>query len=136
MPKLAASLMLSLAGAMACSTVRPVQPADYIPEHYPDVVWVTYTDSSREVSIDRPAIYGDTLRGTRANGGDSVAIPLHEVQTVRARMPDHTKTALLVSGTIVASVASVYFLWASKAGSNTAGVTCGYDPDGKPYQSC
>jgi hypothetical protein len=113
-----------------------VQPVEYIPKYYPDVVWVTYSDSNSEVSIDRPAIYGDTLRGTRANGDDSVSILLEDVRTVRARMPDHTKTALLVSGTVAVSVASIYFLWASKAGSNTAGVYCGVDPDGKPYQYC
>jgi hypothetical protein len=112
-----------------------VQPAEYIPKYYPDVVWVTYVDSNREVSIDRPAIYGDTLRGT-LGGVDSVAVLLGDVRSVRARMPDHTKTAFLVSGTVVGSVAAIYFLWASKAGSNTAGVYCGVDPDGRPYTSC
>jgi hypothetical protein len=127
---------LALTAAMACTTVRPVQPMEYIPKYYPDVVWVTYADSSNEILLDRPAIYGDTLRGTRQGGVDSVAILLEQVRTVRARLPDHTKTALLVSATVVGSVASVYFLWASKAGSNTAGVYCGVDPDGKPYQYC
>ncbi|HUL04296.1 MAG TPA: hypothetical protein VLV16_13835 [Gemmatimonadales bacterium] len=120
----------------ACTTVRPVQPAEYIPKYYPDVVWVTYADSNSEVLIDGPAIYGDTLRGTRQGGADSVAIPLGEVRSVRARTPDHTKTALLVGATVAGSVASIYFLWASKAGSNTAGVSCGVDPDGRPYMSC
>jgi len=134
MRAVAACLLLGLAGATGCSTVRPIQADEYIPKYYPDVVWVTYADSS-EVPIDRPKIYGDTLQGTRA-GGDTVAIPLRDVTTVRARVPDRTKTALLVSGTIVGAITSIYVFWASKAGSNTAGVTCGVDPDGKPYQSC
>ena len=135
MPKLVACAVLGLVAATACTTVRPVQPAEYIPKFYPEVVWVTYADNT-EVPIDRPKIYGDTLYGTLAGAGDTVNIPLEQVTSVRARTPDRTKTALLVSGTIAAGIASVYFLWASKAGSNTAGVYCGFDPDGKPYQSC
>jgi hypothetical protein len=43
---------LLLAGA-ACTSVRPVQPAEYIPKNNPETVWVTYTDNSF-VPVDHP----------------------------------------------------------------------------------
>jgi hypothetical protein len=39
--------------------VKNVQPAQYIPEHHPPIVWVTYTDNSF-VPVSGPKIVGDT----------------------------------------------------------------------------
>ncbi len=46
----------------ACTAVREVQPAQFIPQHGPALVWVT-TTSSALVAVASPRIDGDTLRG-------------------------------------------------------------------------
>ncbi len=46
----------------ACTAMREVQPAQFIPQHGPALVWVT-TTSDAVIPVARPRIDGDTLRG-------------------------------------------------------------------------
>src|SRR6266550_7051193 len=86
-----ASLVLS---AAACTVTRQVQPAQFIPEHSPQVVWVTYTDNSY-VPVAQPQISGDTLKGTWAGLAEPVTIPFSQIQTVQAKIRSPKRTAML-----------------------------------------
>lgn len=88
-----AGLVLAIAG---CHVVKSVQPAQYIPEHSPEVVWVTYTDNSF-VPVSHPQMVGDTLKGTWQGLAEPVSIPVGQIQTVQAKMPSPKRTALLVT---------------------------------------
>jgi hypothetical protein len=92
---------LSLAAA-GCMTVRSVPPAEYIPQHSPAMVWVTYTDNSF-VPVAQPRIVGDTLKGTWAGLQEPVSVPLSEIKTVQAKLPSPKRTVMLV--TVVALAA-------------------------------
>jgi hypothetical protein len=99
------------------------------------MVWVTYPDK-RVVEVEQPVIVGDTLRGTITGSSDSVSIPLAQVHSVKARTPDPTKTAVVATTAGAGAIATVYFLFISQAGSNTAGVYCGVDEDARPIPYC
>jgi hypothetical protein len=99
-----AGLVVAVAG---CHVVRPVQPAVYIPEHNPPVVWVTYTDNSF-VPVAGPKIVGDSLMGTWQGLAEPVAIHLSEIQTVQAKMPSPKRTILLATVLTAATVGVVY----------------------------
>ena len=129
-------------GVTACTSVRPVQPDPFIPIHTPGVVWVTYPDST-VVPVAAPGLTGDTLRGLRPGTSEPVAISMHEIRSVRAKTPDHLKTALFLTTLGVGAVSAVYVLWISQAGSNRDGVYCGVyttarfgDPSGAPMPYC
>lgn len=124
-----------LFAATACTTVRRVQPAPYLAQNSPDVVWVTY-DNNVVVPVAEAEIRGDTLRGMRQGTQQRVAIPMGQVQSVKAKTPDKAKTAILVTGALTGFVVSVYALWISKAGSKTGGVDCGLDPDAMAIPYC
>jgi hypothetical protein len=68
-------------------------------------VWVTFTDNSF-VPVARPRVVGDTLNGVWQGLQESIAIPLGQIQTVQARLPDYTRTILLFS-TLTAVVGGV-----------------------------
>ena len=90
---LLAGLLLAVA---ACHVVRPVQPVEFISQHNPEVVWVTYTDNSF-VPVQGPKIVGDSLMGTWQGLAEPVAISLKEIQTVQARIPAPKRTVLLAT---------------------------------------
>jgi hypothetical protein len=99
-----AGLVVAVAG---CHVVKPVQPAVFIPEHNPPVVWVTYTDNSF-VPVAGPKIVGDSLMGTWQGLAEPVAIHLSEIQTVQAKMPSPKRTLLLATVLTAATVGVVY----------------------------
>ena len=121
--------------ATGCTTVRPVQPAGYLAQNSPDVVWVTY-DNNVVVPVAEAEVRGDTLRGMRQGTQQRVAIPLGQIQSVRAKTPDKAKTAILVTGALTGLVVSVYELWISKAGSESGGVHCGMNEDALAIPYC
>jgi hypothetical protein len=125
----------------ACTSLRRVQPAEFLARNSPDVVWVTHANNT-VVPVAQPEISGDTLRGMWRGTSRTVAIPLREIQRVQARVPDRTKTLIAVAGGLTGFVASVYALWISKAGPNADGVECGFygsstqGPVGAPIPYC
>jgi hypothetical protein len=119
----------------ACTSVRRVQPATYLSEKNPEVVWVTRTNNT-VVLVAEPVIKRDTLRGLGQGRHERVKIPLSEVQSVQAKVADHTKTALLVTTLGVAAITSVYFGLVVKAGTGGPGIDCGVDRKGDVIQEC
>jgi hypothetical protein len=130
-------IVLGVAGVSACTSIRRVQPTEYLADNAPHLVWVTYGDNSI-VPLADPEIRRDTLRGLLEGKRERVKIPLGQVRSVEAKVPNHTKTALLLGGLGVAAVSSVYFLLISQAGSNGVGesVYCGTDTRGRPLGYC
>jgi hypothetical protein len=127
--------------ACACTTARPIQPAEFVPTQGPDVVWVTAPDNS-VVAVADPEVARDTLRGIRQGTHERVTIPLTAVRVVKAKVPDHAKTALFVVGMMGLGTAAVYAIWVSKAGPHPEGVDCGVytsendGPGGAPRPDC
>lgn len=123
-----------LLAAIGCMTVKKVQPADYIPQHKPDVVWVTTTDNAY-TPVAQPQIVGDSLKGTWVGLQEPVAISLKEIQSVQARMPSPKRTVMLFSALGVVGGAVVYtLLTAGSSGSTNNG--CPLDKNGQPQQFC
>lgn len=118
-----AGLLFGVAATGACTSVRRV-PAEFISKNVPDVVWVTHSDNT-VVPVTQPEIARDTLRGMLQGTQEPVVIPMDQVRTVQAKVPDRRKTVMLVVGGLSGFVASVYTLWISKAGPNSDGVSCG-----------
>ena len=133
---------LLLAGA-ACTSVRPIEPAEYIPKNKPETVWVTYTDNSY-VPVDKPTVVGDTLKGTWAGLAEPVSIPFNQIQTVQAKLPNKKKTIMLFSVVGLAAAGVAYTIASGQSGDanfkgcgatkGTANTTCcdGLDPGEKP----
>ena len=126
-------LLLGVVPVGACTSVRSIQPVAYLEDHAPPVVWVTYTNNT-VVPIADPDFKRDTLRGTLQ--GARIKIPMGEIQSVEARVHDGRKTAFLLTGLGVAAISSMYFIFISKAGSNTSDQTCGLDREGDPLLDC
>ena len=112
-----------IAGIGACTTVRQVEPAQFIQKNYPPLVWVTQTNNS-VVTVADAQIVLDTLFGTRPGTKDPVAIPLSDVRAVKAKARDGMKTGLLASVLGVGSVSAMYILLFSKSGSGKSGPDC------------
>jgi len=131
---------LSIIG-VACTTVRPIKPLEYIPQHYPDVVWVTAADST-VVPLTGARVVDDTLRGMRRGTQDTVALALTDVRIVTAKVPDHKKTAFVVVGLGTLTAMAMYEFAIRKQGDQGGGVNCGVyqstmegDP-GQPRPDC
>jgi hypothetical protein len=107
-----AGLLLVAAG---CVTVQKVQPAEFIPQHKPPMVWVTANDNSY-TPVAQPRIEGDSLKGTWAGLQEPVAISLQEIQTVQAKLPSPKRTVLLVA-VVAASVTGVAYTIATAGNS-------------------
>jgi hypothetical protein len=82
-----------LFGTIGCRAVQQVRPAEYIPRHNPDLVWVA--TKGTVIPVVRPQIDGDTLRGSDLEG--SVAIPMASIQSVRAKAAAPDRTTLIVA---------------------------------------
>jgi hypothetical protein len=114
---------------VGCTSVQRVQPSQFIPQHRPQFVWVTTTDSD-VTTVVGPRIDGDTLRGTVAGLQERVAIPLTDILNVKAKAPDRAKTMILVTGGVVVGGALAYLLTqrSGPAGPGTVIPVCS-DPD-------
>jgi len=100
---------LVLLGSVGCATLRPVHdPAQFITQNHPLMVYITYTDNS-SLPVNDPRISGDSLFGRVAGAeADTVAVPLHDVAVVQALQHDKTRTVLLISGITAGTAAAVY----------------------------
>jgi hypothetical protein len=129
------SLVFGVLFVGACTTVRRIQPAAYLADNSPEVVWVTYTNNT-VVLVAEPVIIRDTLRGKGPGRRERVKIPLHEIQSVHAKVPDHMKTVLLITTLGVAALSSLYVAFISQVGPNGDGTNCGVDHNGDQIQDC
>jgi hypothetical protein len=115
-----------LPAVAGCITLHKIQPAEFIPTHSPDVVWVTTNDNVR-TPVGQPQIIGDSLKGTRQDWPQlPVAISLKEINYMQASLVSPTRTALLVT-VVGASVAGlVYAIATSDKVSSTTLYHCAY----------
>jgi hypothetical protein len=113
------ALGLILFGTIGCRAVQQVRPAEYIPRHSPELVWVTINGAV--IPVVRPQIDGDTLRGTDLDS--AVAIPMGSIQSVRARAAAPDRTTLIVAA-LVATGLYVAHMGGLSSGSYV------YVPDG------
>jgi len=130
-----AGLLVGVAVLGACTSLRRVQPAEFFAKNSPDEVWVTHANNT-VVPVVQPEIAGDTLRGMWQGTQRPVAIPLGDIRRVQARLPDHLKTAVLVTSLLAGAVSSVYFIWIVQAGPEREGVYCGVDIRVDPILYC
>ena len=116
-----------------CMRVQRVQPAEFIPAHSPEVVWVT-TENSVSTPILHPHIVGDSLQGTQDWPQQPVTISLKEIKYVQAARPSPTRTALLVTF-VGATVAGLVYAIATsdKVGST---YVCGSTLKGALVPDC
>ncbi len=114
-----------LLAAAACTTLREVPQAQFIPQHKPAFVWVTTTDHAL-VRVTEPRIDGDTLRGTWPGGQGPIAIPLNRIQSVRAKMPARARTVLAVTSLGLVGGYVVWLLEQPSANAPPAGDCSGY----------
>ena len=128
-----AGLLFGVTGVGACTTVRRVEPAALLADDGPALVWATETNNT-VVTVAEPLIRRDTLRGKL--NGERVKIPLSEIRTLQARVPDHARTALLAITLGVASVSAVYVFGISKTGPGGDGTNCGQTVRGDVIQAC
>lgn len=119
-----ASLLVGVGVIGACRTVKRIEPAQYLDENSPQLVWVTYTNNTVVLVAD-PEIRRDTLRGLLQ--GARVRIPMVEIQSIRAKVLDPTKTAILLSAMGVAAASSMYFMFISKSGPEGITIDCAND---------
>lgn len=117
----------------ACTSVKPVQPAEFIPQHNPAVVWVTYTDQSY-VPVAQPHVVGDTLKGVWQGLNEPLTIPFNEIQTVQARQPSPKRTIMLFTTLGVVGGAVIYTYITAGNGGKPA-LYC-LDHNGQPTNEC
>jgi hypothetical protein len=125
MPKRGLAVGLVLA-SVACTGMRRIEPAQFIPAHKPERVSV-WTTAHNVTVVSYPQIDGDTLRGVVF--ADSWAMPLKNVVKMEVKAPDLAKTWLLLAGA-TASAVGMYLL--STSGHAAASVPC--EPDLPPEQ--
>jgi hypothetical protein len=131
-PVLCTGLLLVTA---ACVTVQKVQPAQFIPQHNPPVVWVTANDNSY-TPVSQPRIEGDSLKGIWSGLQDSVAISLNEIQYVQVKLPSPKRTALLATVLTVTVGGAIYSIaTAGNSGAVRLSPECGYNK-GVPINYC
>jgi hypothetical protein len=111
-----APLAAALLGSVACASMQPVSdPALFIPQANPHVVYVTYTTGAM-VGITQPRVSGDSLFGTLQGLSYQVAMPLSRVELMEAVQRDRTRTAWLIAGLAVATASGVWALSQTGAG--------------------
>ena len=118
----AGGLVLAVA---ACTVVRRVQPAEFIPKHAPALVWITTTNSAL-VPVAQPYVDGDTLRGKWAGTEKPFAIPLQGIQRVQAKTPAHVRTVLMVA---TLGVLTGAMIWSIGRAGNTPQGECANSSD-------
>ena len=110
---------------VACTTVRPVQPAELSPPHAPTRVWVTGADRSTVV-LDSAHVTGDTIVGLVS--GRPRRLALSEATVLRVEELSEARTlalmALSVGGVIGMSV-----LAPSQEGGGCS-ISCASPPQG------
>jgi len=123
MPKQGLALGVALA-MVACTSMRRVDPVQFIPQHKPGVVSV-WTAPNHVTIVSGPRIVGDTLSGIVFE--ERWAVPLKDVVRVEAKGPNTAGTVLVVAGSALA-VGGVYLEAKSGHGAGLApcqpGLTC------------
>jgi hypothetical protein len=111
-------LMAAALTGLGCATLQSVQePAQFIREANPEVVYVTFRNHSK-VTIAQPRVSGDSLYGTVQGGSRPVAAPLSHVARIEALQRDTQRTKWLIAGLSVLTAAGVFALTQSSGNSD------------------
>jgi len=111
-------LAVVLLGCVGCMGLLPVRdPAQFIPESNPQVVFVTYVNRTK-MFVTQPRVSGDSLFGTMQGRSHTVAVPLSQVRLIQARQADKKRTTWLIAGLAVAGASSIWALSQSGAGES------------------
>jgi hypothetical protein len=106
--------MLLLTQVAACSKMRTLpEPVPYMNTVRPGIVWVT-PQGGLETAILAPQLTGDSIFGWDEMGQQTV-LPLAEIELVRAREFDMTRTALLATGILGMAVAAGFAVFGGHA---------------------
>lgn len=96
-----------LLASVGCATLQPVQePARYISEKQPEVVYVTYPNRS-VVPVSHPRVQDDKLVGIWQGLGERVEVPLSQV-SIEAIQPNKKRTSWMIAGLSVVGVAGIW----------------------------
>ncbi|HEX9704125.1 MAG TPA: hypothetical protein VGA20_02625 [Gemmatimonadales bacterium] len=102
--------LILVAGSMGCASIQPLRdPARFIAESSPDVVYVTHNNGAL-LTITHPRVSGDSLLGTWEAVSQPLALPLSHLQRVAANRRDKTRTTLAIAGISMVTVAMSYLL--------------------------
>ena len=105
-----------LSAAAGCYRVKPVwQPEAFLAQTKPEVVYLRMRDIP-PITVANPRLIGDTLLGTRLEGGE-VAVKWTDVVDVYASQIDGTATAFSVASVTILSGLVVYALLQGADGS-------------------
>lgn len=105
----------ALSAAVGCYRVKPVwEPEQFLNHAKPEVVYLRMRDVP-PIAMDNPRLIGDTLHGTRPEGG-AVAVAWSNVLDVYAKQIDGTRTAFAVTGMTIVSGLIVYSLVQNSGG--------------------
>jgi hypothetical protein len=121
---LKAMLAVGVVATAACTSMRRVEPTEYIPRHSPELVSV-WMAPNRVTIVSDPEIRGDSLVGTVLQA--RWAVSLHDVVRVEASSPDPTRTVLLVAGA-AASGLGLYLASAAAKGPGTLACPTDFPP--------
>jgi hypothetical protein len=113
--------------------MQPItDPARFIAESHPEVVYVTH-NSGAELTIARPRMSGDSLLGTWEGASRSLALPLEDLKQVRAQRRDKTRTFVAIGGLTLVT-GTLVFLVTQESGSH--GPNCDYTIREQPSPAC
>ena len=102
------AVLLSSVGCVSLQQLR--EPAQFIAAENPKVVYVTYKNRTVE-GVAQPRVSGDSLfGGLQRSPSHRVAVPLSQVQFVKAVQPDGKRTAMLIAGLGVITASSIFVL--------------------------
>jgi hypothetical protein len=116
--------MLLLGQVAACSKMRPLpEPVPYMRAVRPAQIWVTPAGGLESVLL-APTLVGDSVLGWDEMGQQTM-MPLADLELVRAREFDLTRTALLATGIAGLAVAAGFAIFGGYATCDNGGPTAG-----------
>jgi hypothetical protein len=102
--------LILLLGSAGCVSVQPLRdPARFIAESRPAVVYATHRDGAL-LTIDTPRMSGDSLIGIWRPIAQPLSLPLSQLKRVDAVQQDRTRTTVLITGATLAATAVVFLL--------------------------
>lgn len=96
-----------------CTSMRTVQPEQFIPQHNPAVVSV-WTRPDDVTIVSDPEVSGDTLKGEVFQ--TPWAMNFKDIMRVEALTPDGRRTALLIAGSAVSAAGALLLLTSGHGG--------------------
>jgi hypothetical protein len=106
--------LLALGGAAACTSMQHV-PVTYINEEKPAIVHLA-NSYGVVTTLQYPTLSGDTVYGEATGQDRSVAVPLHQVESISTMRYSSGRTVALVAGATSVTALMAYALFGSSSG--------------------